>query len=43
MRFRLDLLSVQEVRRDKGGITGESDGMRPLGRIRGALLGKVTE
>jgi hypothetical protein len=34
VRFRLDLLSVQEVRRDKGGITGESDGMRPLGRPR---------
>jgi hypothetical protein len=27
-------LSVQEVGRDKEGITGESDGMRPFGRPR---------
>jgi hypothetical protein len=34
VRFRLDLLSVQEGRRDKEGITGESDGLGPLGRPR---------
>lgn len=31
VRFRVYLLSVREVRRDKGGVTGESDAMRPLG------------